>query len=172
MYLLLFSHFYSFSINFCVVCVLICPLIHSVFPSFPEIIQLDPDPDLTTRLWLDNTMLSEKLCRAFWKAFPIVFCFGSIYDTRCLRCVVFCFVIQVAPCIALRVSAPLVKRRPTLASVQGHVESECFTSVASAVVSEPKGGYPGRILALPRVRFQKVTKTPLSFSDSDDRLNI
>ena len=87
-------------------------------------------------------------------------------------CVASCFASCFAPRIALRVSAPLEKRRPTLASVQGHVESECFTSLASAVVSEPKGGYPGRILALPQFRFQKVTKTPLSFADSDDRLNI
>ena len=66
----------------------------------------------------------------------------------------------------------LEKRRPTLGSVQEHVKSDCFTSVTSAMWSEPGAGYPGRILALLRFRFQKVTKTPLSFSDSDDRLDI
>ena len=66
----------------------------------------------------------------------------------------------------------LETRRPTVASVRGHVKSKYLISVASTLVSEPKAGYPGRILALPRFRFQKVTKTPLSFSDSDDRLDI
>ena len=50
------------------------------------------------------------------------------------------------------------KRRPTVASVREHVERMCFTSVASTLVSEPRAGYPGRILALPRFRFQKVYK--------------
>ena len=69
MYLLLFSHFYSFPISLHLVCVLIWATIHSLSLS----IQLDPDwPFCQAGIWLDNTMFSEKFRELFGKIFENV----------------------------------------------------------------------------------------------------
>ena len=52
------------------------------------------------------------------------------------------------------------------------MESDHFVSVTSQLGAESRAAYPGSLLVLQRFYFHKVTKRPLSFSDSDYCIDI